>query len=354
MGWVVRALLILIVLLSVGFGAWVIAIPIAAYLLLPTIFGRKPRMAVVVEGPSGKNLLGRIPKRVLLGGFLIVLSLLAFTNGGKWSPIVFAALGFLAISSKAVANSTWLSALEPVRGSILLKRSNLPFQWVAVSEVKLATKELARALTSVSDDLLIFAGEATAIYLVLKTFAPRAGLAESRILKRLERVNRMMAPRGAFVLPLDSEQGAQRLHVDLKPVKIETGDWPFSLESAAFEVLVLRSRNGFVEAVSAYAIEGGGQSMRVPTARQDLKIHPLMWETFDSLGKVLDWPDGDAMSSFLGGLFATRRDGIGEALQGAGAADGKSVIVRSLASPAVHLSRVQLRSLAKLYGYARQ
>ncbi|MDA4128158.1 MAG: hypothetical protein OK422_01630 [Thaumarchaeota archaeon] len=348
MGWGIKILLFFLLLVTIGYRAWILSFLILLCFVVPRLFRRRPRMAVVVDRPQKSGVLLRGSKRTLVGCFLVLLSVAAVVAGGRWSPVAIACAGILLIFSRRIANSRWLAGLEPVSESILLSRSSVPLHWVSVSEVKLSTKNVAKALAMLDDELVIAARGETHLFLILKEFAFSRSAAEEGILKRLRRINALTAPRGAFLLPLDSDQAARLLKLSLARVDIEDSDWPVSLESAPLNFLILKPKGGFVESIGGYLIDDEGDKPLLPLAWKRLKVEPLLLETFESLEKMIDWPAGDAVSSMLAGLFAAKGD-VGDALQIVGKNSHTTLTVRVLSSPGIELSRVQLRALARVY-----
>jgi hypothetical protein len=75
-----------------------------------------------------------------------------------------------------------------------------------------------------------------------------------------------------------------------------------------------------------------------------------LWEVFQELGKKIQWPKPDEYTTFLASIFATKGETIGERIVEAGSTgDSKEVLVQSLGTPAVQLSRAQLRAIARIY-----
>jgi hypothetical protein len=88
----------------------------------------------------------------------------------------------------------------------------------------------------------------------------------------------------------------------------------------------------------------------VPPPRQKPKRRPLLWETLKLVERKLRWPEPDAQTAFLGSLFATREETIGERIVEAGSPPGAQVVlVKSVGSPPVELTRAQLRAVVRIY-----
>ena len=76
----------------------------------------------------------------------------------------------------------------------------------------------------------------------------------------------------------------------------------------------------------------------------------LLWEVFQELGKKVEWQKPDGYTTFLASMFATKGETFGERVSEAGSAgDQQQVLVQSLGTPAVQMSRAQLRGIARIY-----
>jgi hypothetical protein len=108
-----------------------------------------------------------------------------------------------------------------------------------------------------------------------------------------------------------------------------------------------------VHSVGAYRREADGADdvkATVPPARQTLSRPSLLWEVFQELGKKVEWQKPDGYTSFLASVFATEGETIGERMMEAGSSgNSQEVLVQSLGTPAVQISRAQLRAIARIY-----
>jgi hypothetical protein len=113
-------------------------------------------------------------------------------------------------------------------------------------------------------------------------------------------------------------------------------------------------RGGFVRSVGAYRNKspemGADAKATLPPARQELSRPSLLWEVFQELGKKIQWAKPDGYTTFLASMHATGGETFGERVDEArGAGDSKEVVVQSLGTPAVEMSRAQLRAIARIY-----
>ena len=68
------------------------------------------------------------------------------------------------------------------------------------------------------------------------------------------------------------------------------------------------------------------------------------------MGRKIQWQKPDAYTTFLASMFATEGETIGERVSEAGSAgDPHEVLVQSLGTPAVQMSRAQLRAINRVY-----
>lgn len=345
-----KIILVLLLGLSIAFSAWLVALPVLGYLAW-TIFHRKPvREAILVERQPkpGSN----SPKRYLLGLGLLALSLVALSQGGRVSVAVLAALGGLAIFGGSVRNSSVFGRVEPVDQSILLKRTAIPFGWLAVVEVKLAAGKLAGALSHVEGKMILKKGEKTGVYIVLQTFSLSRDSAERALAAKMRRLLSSLAPVEAYLLPLDSKDVAAMFSHGLAGEKVKEDDWPTSFKAAAFEVIVMRAAGGFLEAVGFYTRKDNQPSPpSIPTARQHLRRQPLLLETLETLDRMVPPPEPDSWAAFLASVYASRSLPVGQVLQ-TQESSGTALMVKGMTPVSVKLTRSQLRTIARVYGLA--
>jgi hypothetical protein len=373
MGWKLKALAVVVGLMLIPLGGW----PLSAVLFIyassgPILRGlRRGRgraaaqvaaLAPVGQGAEGAlavSFEGRFAHPVLrvLGLAFLGLSAVAFAKGGTYSPLVFGGVGAaLLLWGTPLIRLGGIGPLRPLEESVLLRGRLDPIHWLALAEVKLATRQAARALGGVDETLLVaLTDEAPSIFVVLKTASLTMRGAEESLLTRFRELARVSAPLGAYLLPLDSAKVADSLRRSFEPVELDSKGWPSSLSTTDYDLLVVEARRGgFVHSVGAYRSESSvlGQAANegLAATRQILSRPSLLWEVFQELGKRVQWPKPDAYTTFLASIFATAGEPIGERVNEAGSGESpQDVVVQSLGTPAVQMSRAQLRAIAKIY-----
>ncbi len=293
----------------------------------------------------------RISAVVFLG-----VSVVAFSQGGTFSPLLFGGVGvILLLWGMPLFRLGNFGSLQPVGESILLKRSLDPFHWFAVAEMKLATRHVGKALGGIDETLLVtIAEDGPSIFVVARTTSATLGGAEESLLARFRELARVSAPLGAYLLPVDSGAVAKLLPGSGEPTQLDSSGWPSSLSTTDYDQLVIEARRGgFVHAVGAYRKTDASKaeaSSILPRASQELSRPSLVWEVFQELGKKVQWPKPDGYTTFLAGMFATEGEAIGGRVSEAGSSGSpQEVLVQSLGTPAVQVSRAQLRAIARIY-----
>jgi hypothetical protein len=177
--------------------------------------------------------------------------------------------------------------------------------------------------------------------------------AEETLLARFQELARISAPLGAYLLPVDSGKAADGLRRSVESIELDPRGWPSSLSTTDHDLLAVEARRGgFVHSVGAYKSSDRSDERRatLPIARQTLSRPSLLWEVVQELGKKVEWQKPDGYTTFLASMFATKRETIGERVTEAGSAgDSREVLVQSLGTPAVQMSRAQLRAIARIY-----
>jgi hypothetical protein len=373
MGWKLKALAVCVGLMLIPLGSWPLSAILFLYassgLILRGLRGGRGRAATraAAQAPVGQyaqaapvvSLRGRFghPVRRMAGLAFLGLSAAALAQGGTYSPLVFGAVGaVLLLWGTPLIRLGSLGSLRPVEESVLLRGSLDPIHWFALAEVKLATRQAGKALGGIDETLLVaLADEAPSIFVVLKTTSLTARGAEESLLARFRELARVSAPLGAYLLPVDSGKAADGLRRSVEPVELDSRGWPSSLSTTDYDLLTVEARRGgFVHAVGAYRRKNSDRSQVanavIPTTRQTLSRPSLLWEVFQELGKRVQWPKPDAYTTFLASIFATEGETIGERVSEAGSAgNSQEVVVQSLGTPAVQMSRAQLRAITKVY-----
>ncbi len=349
MGWLGKTLAFLLAIMLFGVGAWQISLLIFALLFVPPFLrARKGKAASKGDG----TLRAKFPARNALGGFLLLLALVAFLAHGTFSPLVFGSLGAIVVFWGRVPRLA-AGTNKPVAESILLRSSVVPVSWAAVAEVKPATRDVGRAMAGVNGSVLVSVSETTSIYVVVERTALTERSAEEAILAALRETALSVSKLGAYLLPLDSTQAHALLRRPLEASRMGGGDWSRALASGTYDLLSIRQEKGFAKSLGLFRRvdeEGGGRA-GIPPSTQEFAHPPLLMEVFKVVGdRVTTWPHPDQYTAFLSSLFATSGEPLGtRVVDGGASSQGQTVVVKSQGSPSVELSRVQLRAVVRMY-----
>ncbi len=370
MGLLLKGLAVIVGLMLLPLGGW----PVSALLFLYAFGGlivrllrlgrRSPPTAVaaptiprqgtqVVVPVSFRGRVGH-PLRRGLGLVFLFLAAVAVAEGGTLSPFVFGGVGLvLLLWGTPAIRLGCHGALRPVPDSILLRPSLDPFHWFALAEVKLATKQAGRVLGGVDETLLVILGDTgPSLFVVLEAASLTIGGAEESLVARFGELVRISAPLGAYLLPVDSAEAESTLRISVEAVRLDAKGWPSSLSTMDYDLLTVEAtRGGFVRSVGAYKKDQSGETKAaLPPVTQTLSRPSLLWEVFQELGKKLEWQKPDGYTTFLASMFATRGETFGERVSEAGSAGShQQVLVQSLGTPPVKMSRAQLRAIARVY-----
>jgi hypothetical protein len=350
MGFFSKILLLLILVIAVGFSAWIIALPIIIYELLPIL--QRKRRSHRGESRSAGSM--RISWRYLAGGVLLALSVVALNGGGRLSVVIFQASGWLTLLIGLVLNSLTFARVEVVRESTLVRSVFFPFSWFCVAEVKTTGSKLASAIATTDNKIVIQIADGIHIYAITSVFSFTRSGADSAIGRKLRTIAKTLGSIGTYILPLDSMDVITTFSMNVKRQKVEEKAWPASLESTPFDILALTTKHGFLKSVSAYRIDEARNTVAViPPTSQTLLIQPLFWEVLDLLDKRVGPNMADSQTAFLASLYAARSVTMGEVLESV-SGDSTSLLVKSLSSPAIQLTRAQVRTLMRTYGFGSE
>ncbi len=228
MGWLGKSLAVLLALMLLGAGVWQLSLPIFAWLLLPPVFRAWKRRPTSQD--KGKPR-GKLQVRYALGGLLFVLAFLGYLAHGSFSPFVFGSLAVLVMLWGRIPTSALGSRMKPVKESMLLRSSPLPFTWAAVAQVKLLTRDVGRALAGVTGTVVVSVSESPAIYVVVERRATGERSAEEAVLAALKETALSLSPLGAYLLPLDSNQALSLLRPSLQAAQVGEGEWSNAIAS---------------------------------------------------------------------------------------------------------------------------
>jgi len=112
-------------------------------------------------------------------------------------------------------------------------------------------------------------------------------------------------------------------------------------------VLNLRTSGRTVKGIGTFraSSDAGTSILRGDPAPKPVTI----WEVASIVGKRADWSEPDEVTTFLSSVAATKDATAGERFVSVGDASSKSLMVRSLKTPPMELSRAQVRFLMEVY-----
>jgi hypothetical protein len=289
----------------------------------------------------------------ILGAFLLVLSLIALGSGGTFSPIVFGVTGLILIFFKPPRIfSGFLSGLAPIDNSILLRGRILPFRWFALAEVKISTRDVEGALSGMKERLLLVSSPNPRMLLVLSATSVGRREAEEGLMGRMHAAAKAMSPLGIYLLPIDSRSAFQiRQQQGTKMRDVTPENLLHFLSSADFGVLAVESEHGFVTRYDLYesgASPGDSGLFSEPGNRLDGSI--MLREVLQAVCHRVGVPKVDRYVAFLSSMAATAGETLGQRItQTTPGKDDQSLLVASIGSPQVEMSRAQLRAVSQIY-----
>lgn len=346
MGWGTRFVAILVILIFFVIGAWPIGLLIFLYLAYSI---RRPKAkAVFIRKQEVFGRPGRPWGRYLLGGALFLLAPVALEAGGALSPIAFLIGGAAVIFWPRIERSGFANRVVPIRDSVLLRSSFLPFRWHALVEVKLESQDQTRGIAAMNGRLLLFAGKTPSTFLVVNVHAFTYKQAEEGVVNKLRKETRMLSQRGAHLLPLDSADAAGRLCMGLERLKARTDDLQ-AVSSLPFDVLALHVKDGLIVSHRAFNISEPVVEPSIPQPDLPLPRQPLFAEVVEKIGERHGWPGPDEFSPFLAALDASRTEPLADRFRTKGEDSGRAV-VDTPGGAEVKLTRPQLRAAARIYG----
>jgi len=341
-----KVLLFIFALITFGLGAWIIALPILAYLFLPPILrsrGKSAPRQAFSNGVPGRR--SGMPVVKILGAVLLLLALIGIAEGGTFSPVVFGVPGVLLLAApKAV--SSLASSAKPVEDSILLRGSLLPFRWFAVARVYFSTRDPAGALSGLGERILFLSNPAE-LFIVFSTTALGRGTAERGILERMRSAAVTLSPLGVYLLPQEGKHAPEETSLRRR-VKIPDGGFAHFLSSAHYDSILVEARNGVVEAVDVHDGAWGGSALNRPVSRPRSTV--FLKEVLEAAFQRSGIPRPNEYTTFLSSMAATVGETLGQRIfESAVEDDDQAVAVSSLGTPKVFLSRVQLGAITSIY-----
>jgi len=345
MGWGLRLFAIFVILIFLALGAWPISLLIFLYLLNSL---RRPKAkAMLVQKQEVFQRRGRPWGRYGIVAALFLLSLIAAESGGTYSPEVFFVAGLAVVFLPFISRLVRLRKVVPVKDSVLLQNRFFPFWWHALLEVKLESQDQTRGIAAMSGKVLLFAGKAPAIFLVISVCALRYKQAEAAVTKKVRRMTRMLSQRGAHLLPADSTEAAGKLSLELERLSVGTEDFE-AVSSLPFDAIAFQVKDGRLISHRAFSIMETTGTPAVPFADLRHARDPLFAEVVQEIGEKHGWPGPDEFSPFLASLDASRAEPLTDRIIMRGEKEGK-LLVESPGGALVGLTRAQVRALARIY-----
>jgi hypothetical protein len=349
MGLGMKVALLMFALVAAGLGAWIISLLIFGYLFLPPVFKKKrsrPGKDSVALADNSHS----VGTTKIVGGLFLVLSFVAVLSGGTLSPIVLALAGSLLFFWPRIISKMPVRA-KPVENSVLLRGRLFPFRWFALAEAKVSTRDIESALSGVSERILVIANPTPRILLVFSTNSFNPSSAEDHFMKRIQSVARALVSLGVYLLPLDSAEAAAV--TELRSLRIEppTDDLRQFISTTDCGAVAAEARHGFVASFELYTRpDQTEKSKSVLSGTRErspdlLTLKEFLHEALQKTGA----PHPDMYTAFLSSMAATEGETLGQRLTQTEGQQGQVLLVASLSTPQVELTRAQLQAVAKVY-----
>ncbi len=348
MGLGVKVVLFFIAILLFDFGGWMFTALIFAYLFLPPLFRRR-------KGSSGENSRAKgkrapIPAGRMLGVALLGLSLVALASHGTLSPIVLGVPGLLLVFRPRFLSRIPMQ-VKPVKDSILLRGRFLPFGWFALAEVKVSTRDVEGAISGMNERVLLLSAPAPRIFLVFTTSSVSRSGAEEVVVKRMQTAARALRSLGVYLLPLDGLGAFEVSQLRATKVDLPREGIQHTLASD-YGALAVEALHGFVARFELYERSYGkgpsGSLLAKPNRRPGSSM--TLRELLQAATQRTGIPKPDSYVEFLSSMAATEGETLGQRItQTVQASDNQLLLVASVGSPQVELSRAQLKAVTTIY-----
>jgi hypothetical protein len=348
MGWMLKAGLLLVALFAAAVGAWIITIPILGLLFLPSLFQGK-------RGRSGESTMpsSRSPALWLnaVGVALVLLGSVAYFSGGTFSPIVLFAAGAAVLFRRRLSIRV-AARSSPIEGSILLRSTLNPFRWSAVAEAKVSTRDIEGALSGISERLLFVSSPAPRIFMVFSTNSFGRVGAEEKLTKRMKSAVRALVPLGVYLLPLHSAEAVAVTTLKSARIKPPTEDQHRFISASDYGTAAVEGQHGFVQSFELYTrADETPMSLSVISGMGErtqglLTVREFLQEALKKTGA----PHPDSYTAFLSSMAATEGEILGQRVTQSEAGQGQVLLVASLGTPQVELTRAQLQAVVRVYG----
>jgi hypothetical protein len=347
MGALMKGLAFILGLALLGLGGWVISITLFIYSFWGIIF-RPSRPREGYPGPQDTPKRGGIRKTTFAGIVLLIISVIAITQGGQFSVLVFGGAGLLLVLWGRIPVSFLISTVRPVKESILLQSTLFPFVWATVTEVKLLTKNVAGVLSSVDGPLIIDASKPS-VYVAFSFVAANRFRAVLKANSMFRDLGFVLAPLDGFIVPLDSEDAASLMSVQLKEMKVDKENWKHSVQTTPYDIVALRPKRGLVESIGLFRRTPENRAtpkLIRPTTK--ISMPPLTWEVLKAFEGRIAWPEPDEITGFAASLSAKRGAPLAMKLPN-GISSGNVIQTQTFAGRQIQLKPSQLRALVSVY-----
>jgi hypothetical protein len=347
MGAILKGLAFLVGLSMLGLGAGLLSLPLFLYAFWGLLFGRKRSQGRYGDSHS-KPARGGIGKRAALGIVLLIFAAIAIAQGGRFSVLLFGGSGLLLLFWNHIPWKMPGSAVRPIRESILLRSTLVPFRWVSISEVKFLTRNVAGVLSSINEPILIDASKGS-VYLMINVLALDHSQALQKSCSQSRDIASVLSQLDAYLVPLDSQDARALLGTSLKEVKIDPENWKNSVQTLPYDLLALNPKSGVVATIGLYRRTGEkSSSPRTISPSRRISMPPMLWEVIKALEQRMPWPDPDDVAGFVASLSATRGEPL--ALRLDGNLSGETVQTVTTMGREVEFQPSQLRAMVAIYG----
>ncbi|HEV2226582.1 MAG TPA: hypothetical protein VGR56_07250 [Nitrososphaerales archaeon] len=348
MGWGMKVALLIFALVAVGFGAWIISMLIFAYLILSSVFKKKREHGKNSGGQADSS--HSVGTTKIVGGLFLVLGFVALFSGGTLSPVVLALVGFLLLFWPRIISRMPVRA-KPVEDSVLLRGRPFLFRWFALAEAKISTRDIEGSLSGVNERLLVISNPTPRILLVFSTNAFSRGSAEGRLVKQVQSAARALVSLGVYLLPLDSAEAAAASELRSLRVALNSKDLHQVISTSNYGAAAVEARHGFVTSFELYTRPDQTQKA-IPILSGANERSQGLFTLRELLHEALlknGAPHPDNYTAFLSSMAATEGEILGQRLTQTGGQNGGVLLVASLGTPQVELTRAQLQAVARIY-----
>jgi len=220
-----------------------------------------------------------------------------------------------------------------------------------MAEVKISTRDLEGALSGASERLLLVSDPDPRIFLVLSTKSFSRSGAEDRLISRIQSAAQALVPLGVYLLPLDSAQASAITELQSLRIKPQGEDLRQFISAFDFGAVAVEAEHGFVKSFEVYTRSDKAQKARsvlLGTGERCgglFALRELLHETLQKMGA----PHPDRYTAFLSSMAATEGESLGQRLTQTAGQQGQILLVASLGTPQVELTRAQLQAVVKVY-----